>query len=751
MRRMSRPSLGLIVLLAGCHVASPPASDAPDGGPAVERCGAAVCAAEESCLALLAAPTAPACVAHDDCHAVPPGLDLVAQALAAVGRTRCDAQLPEDFLGAGAPEGVKNDPWRLAHYAPIHHEPLRLPGWSDRLVAALGRPREPQATSRAIAEAARRLGVVVATRRPAYAPAPVSPLARAVEDLSLRRGGLLREGEVEADAADIPVALQQKLATVVMALDAAAQARDAAFAKVADLETLYAQAPSLVLTSTQQLDPSKPDVRAMLVHGIDWQALYQGAYDLAAAVEDAGLASEAGASGFAFDQPTPLGRIVFGDAGAQTYDDAQGPIALVVDFGGNDTYRGAAGGTEGVAMAAALVVDLGGDDTYGYREVPLASDAGRLPSDDGGRVARGGLAGQSMSDHPRQGAGRCGIGMAFDYAGNDHYRSLRMSQGFGALGVGVLFDGGGDDTYEAEAGAQGAALLGIGLQLDAGGNDTRRIYSFGQGFGYSGGFGALVDEGGDDAYLANGGNPEEGGDPLYPSAQLPGTGNTSFVQGASFGRRDDTGASAMSGGIGVLADLGPGSDRYEASVFAQGAGYWFGTGVLFDEAGDDHYDGKWYVQGAAAHFALASFHDKAGNDHHNEGRNSIAATSLGVGHDWSVAFLVDDAGNDTYVGPGLSLGAGNACGWGVLADGGGDDTYRSPGTTMGAFGDPINCSYAHGATVGLLVDAGGTDTYEIGGKAQERSDRVTPAVAQASAPDARAAAVDGVGALLLLP
>ena len=40
----------------------------------------------------------------------------------------------------------------------------------------------------------------------------------------------------------------------------------------------------------------------------------------------------------------------------------------------------------------------------------------------------------------------------------------------------------------------------------------------------------------------------------------------------------------MSGGFGFLLD-DAGTDAYVADIFAQGVGYWFGTGVLRDRAG----------------------------------------------------------------------------------------------------------------------------------------------------------------------
>ena len=753
-----------LTLIAACQqeASLPPLSPDPDEpiNPDVKEpvCGNTVCDANERCQALDTAPKTSVCVAQGDCHAVPVGgeSDPVGAALGAIQRTRCTATMPEPFLPQGVPEGVRNDPWRLSHYAVVHHEPLKLAGWGDGVVASLGRPSSPTATSDAIAAAAEHLGVLIPQTRTDFTVTAEGPLARAVGDLVLRRNGTPDRTAIAADAADVPPLIQAQVAALVAALDASVQARDRAFAQVADIRALYDAAPSLIHASNSYLNVADPGFRTLLKEGVDWRGLYEAAYELAAAVEDSGLRYQVGATGFAFDQQTPMGRIVIGDAGSQRFTDENGPIALIVDLGGDDTYLTSAGATASVTMPAALLVDVGGNDTYGYVEVhhaldtPDGKDVGRMPSDEDGR-ATAGEPGASQSTKSRQGAGRVGIGLAFDLAGDDQYRSLRQSQGFGALGVGVLFDGAGNDTYEMESGGQGGATLGIGLLIDPAGNDSRKIYRFGQGFAHSGGFGALIDGAGSDTYFANPGDPEEGGDPLYYTPQMANRANSTFAQGAGFGRREDTGTSAMSGGIGVLADLGTEPDSYVGSVFCQGTGYWFGSGILFDQGGDDRYQAKYYMQGSAAHFALAYFHDLAGNDRHNDGDIRVGGTSMGVGHDWSVGLLLDDAGDDVYVAPGLSLGSGNACGWGMLVDRSGNDVYRAPGTTMGAYGDPLSCSYVQGDTVGMLIDSGGNDTYEMGGSAIERQDKVTLATPRADAPKAVGVMFDGTGETLLLP
>jgi hypothetical protein len=91
---------------------------------------------------------------------------------------------------------------------------------------------------------------------------------------------------------------------------------------------------------------------------------------------------------------------------------------------------------------------------------------------------------------------------------------------------------------------------------------------------------------------------------------------------------------------------------------------------------------------------MSLFYEDAGDDRYNEGLPLVAgegmlgpvilATATGQGHDFSVGVLVDSAGNDHYVAPGLGVGGGNDNGIGYFIDAAGDDRYDVPdGTTFG--------------------------------------------------------------------
>jgi hypothetical protein len=175
--------------------------------------------------------------------------------------------------------------------------------------------------------------------------------------------------------------------------------------------------------------------------------------------------------------------------------------------------------------------------------------------------------------------------------------------------------------------------------------------------------------------------------------------------------------------LGVIRDL-TGNDVYQAAVFAQGTGYWFGTGILADGEGNDAYDGRWYVQGSDAHYALTLFWDGDGDDIYNA-KQPPKATSIGVGHDYSVGWHLDLGGDDIYHAPGLSLGSGNDNGIGIMINQGGNDTYNTTGTrTLG--GASLSKDAAPGPrgnviNLGVFIDTGGVDGYLIDGQSVQRN------------------------------
>lgn len=728
------------------------ASPTPDGGGGAA--GAAGSGGADG-----ASPLAPICVkspvaappAGDAaCPApLPAGSDAFDDALAQAGVDRCAYGFSDETMSIWKPI-FEDDPYQLPAFRPLHAGLLRLPAHAKETEAWLGEALDGGAplSSAVLALAVRQGHAVDDCFGPsafAGAAASETPLAAALAQIIESRGGTA--ADLESRTAGVPIELQRALVVVLAAIDHAASEVDSALgtADPADLDWL-SRVHSFVLPATQAfvLD----DAQLAKLDAVDEQRIVRASALVLRAVEDAGLEAFAGVDFADVAIDTPIGAVVL--SGSATHVYGEGHLAersaLLIDTAGDDEYRVAVGAGRG-DVPVGIAVDLGGSDLYAYVEVPHAQDLPtRLPSDGAGRSVSLGSFGQTNSRVGRQGSGVGGIGALIDLgAEGDTYRSLTLSQGAGALGVGALFDAGGDDTYAAEAMAQGAALWGIGVLVDRGGADEYRTFFASQGFGYVHGVGTLADGDGNDVYFADPGDPAIGGDPLYPSAQLPNQGNTSFVQGAGFGRRDDANGYYMGGGFGVLWDRA-GVDRYTASVFAQGTGYWLGFGMLIDGAGDDAYEGLWYVQGASAHFALAFHLDRAGDDTYNSGF-PVRATSIGVGHDFSGALHVDEGGVDRYFAPGLSLGCGNSQGIGGLVNVGGDDQYEAAGAnTLGC------ASIGHDApfdqvrdvrpTVGCFVDAVGSDAYVVpsGGPTAADEGSWSHAVYQgtAGAPDSEA-------------
>jgi hypothetical protein len=684
-------------------------------------------------LVCVTSPSDPPFAGTDDCPAPSvAAADTLDAALAAGGISRCKVQFdPSNVATSGWPTAQLVDKHRLPDFTPLFNGPLRLPGYARNLEGRLNSAMASSSpVANTIAELSARRGhplahVCMDLGPFAAASGDATPLATAILKLDSDQGQPGDEPTVRAAAQAIPIDLQTRLASIVGAIDLSATAVTTALGTTSKTDRDFlAHTASLYYPGGYALTFDAAHVAKL--DAVDLGAISEAAAELAQTIERADLTTLADATFAPLEVDTPIGKITIHDSSADTYL-AGGPgdgTALLFDLGGDDTYEVPAGASD-ASHPVSVAIDVRGKDHYGYHAVPVALDTGLLPSDGAGRYQSAKPPTEdygpiTLSKTARQGAGNAGIGFLFDLGTQDDvYQSLAMSQGFGSVGVGVLYDGGGDDDYAAEAASQGASTYGIGALIDKAGKDHYASFAFSQGFGGAEGVGALFDAAGDDVYYCDPGDPTNG-HALYFSPQLPGTGNSSMSQGAAQGRRPQTATdeSFMAGGLGILHDAA-GNDQYTASVFAQGAGYWQGIGLLLDGGtGDDIYNAYWYIQGSAAHFALAYFLDEGGNDKYDP-TFDVASTSIGVGHDFSAGIHVDLGGNDTYRAPGLSLGSGNVNGIGMFINVGGDDSYIATDPTLGAgnysseipYGDPRQDV----ATIGIFVDSGGTDTYTIGG------------------------------------
>ena len=373
---------------------------------------------------------------------------------------------------------------------------------------------------------------------------------------------------------------------------------------------------------------------------------------------------------------TAHGLIVIGGPGPNTYDLDQ-PVALVIDLGGDDLYRGLIGASGDEDHGNAAVIDLSGNDTYEAAPLGLAT-------------------------------GRLGVGLVIDYAGNDVYRLQSGGAGVAFAGVGILLDRQGNDVYTGGRFTQGAAIGGLGLLLDLEGNDRYAGQGFALGFGGPLGVGAAIDAGGDDHYQCVNGLPS-----AYNASEAPQAkpGDPSFQYdcfglGAGSGLRMFSKQRAqqvlsLAGGWGLLLDMG-GRDHYQSANFSQGMGYFWGIGTFLDLDGDDNYQAARYGQGASAHYGVGMQLDYQGNDQY---RSTGPYYNKGVSWDHGVSLAIDGGtGDDRYAfDASTGLGKANHMGWAILVDEGGQDRY----TTQSGFGEA-----SEGSLAGFF-DLAGSDTYSF--------------------------------------
>jgi len=359
----------------------------------------------------------------------------------------------------------------------------------------------------------------------------------------------------------------------------------------------------------------------------------------------------------------PSNRVLVSGKRSSTHTE---PAALIIDLGGNDLYRRAAV-VDSPDMLVSMVLDLGGDDTY--------------EADGHGQAFAAG-----------------GVALLIDRKGNDVYQAGRLGQGASVLGFAALIDQAGDDRYTAEDYSQGHALCGIGLLYDMQGKDEYKAWAFAQGGGIGYGLCALVDGAGDDQYLADLAWPDvygNSGPDVYHGAS----------QGYSTGMRPE-----IAGGIASLIDLGDGDDRYQSGSFAQGGGYYFSFGLMYDDGGDDQNFGSRYSQGFGVHQGIGVRWDAAGNDAYT--CRSVA--HAGMAWDEGVGYLLEDGGDDTYKTGDLSCGGAAQTAIAIHIDLGGKDTYQTGRESQGGTG---SSEYHNKPALGILIDLGGKkDSYSAAGR-----------------------------------
>ena len=558
-----------------------------------------------------------------------------------------------------------------------------------------------------------------------------NPLFDALTEFESTLGGVAPSEDVATAALLLPADVQVALASLVDGLtDGVRVARGRVDLIPESLRDAFHD--DLFTTVTNEADRlalSDPELRALAANNSILQGFFRAAGSIGAAVDAFPRSFDGDLSGVDFTYESSVGLVrVVGD-GDDVHDDAS-PHLLLVDLGGDDRYTAPTGANAGADFPVSVAIDLGGSDTYTYEVVAHPEDEFSYPSDgaDRAEAARLGDGPVTFSAVGRQGAGRMGVGMLFDWGvGHDTFESLRFSQGFGLMGIGILVDDGDTASFRVESFGQGAGLFGAGALVAGDASHRYEGMHAVQGFGGVHGVGVLIERGGDDVYDAVPGSAADG-TVLYFNPLSTNDFNFSAAQGAGVGLPADRSADgrSASGGFGVLLDVG-GADVYTAGVGAQGFAHWHGVGVHRDLDGDDVYEGRALVGGAATQFGVAFHSDTAGADDY--GTTEVrAALSYGYGSDFGGGIFADFDGHDEYFTGQFSLGFGRLNGIAIFADHDGDDSYDSTSNdslgraVLTIFGsEPADNPRRQVGTYGFFVDAGGFDSYE-------RPDLLSPVV-----------------------
>lgn len=498
---------------------------------------------------------------------------------------------------------------------------------------------------------------------PSFTPKTPSPVEESLEGLFKRCGITFTDkANVAESLKGVPADLQLSIAKLIFAAGEAKYYRDRALRNYPQVKWQHAfDYATKAYRGSDDIEDGEI-INWDLGQCIDYDDLYTGAVlNIKAILEFQNYISKTREAPYVFELNTPLGKIAFnGKNENNTYDGKD--YCLIIDLVGNDTYNGPAAASYSLAHPISIIMDFSGNDSYASGQIASCS----------------------------QGAGIMGYGFLLDYAGDDTFKAIDNAQGMCYFGVGFLWDRGGNDSFKAEYAAQGSAAFGVTSLMKIGGNDNYYCYSLGQGFGFVGGYGCLLDTSGNDKYVAEPYNPlfnpaKGGHDNLR---------NYNFCQGAGWGQRGDIfGGHPMAGGTGVLQDLA-GDDWYECGVYGQATGYWYGTGVLHDKSGNDHYEGSFFCQSGTAHMGLTMLLDEAGNDTHHVWH----AISLGGAHDFSVSYFIDKGGDDK-----------TSC-W-EWKDKDGKQTLENTGKKGSGGGVLVGGAITN--SVGIYIKIGGSDTYEI--------------------------------------
>jgi len=330
---------------------------------------------------------------------------------------------------------------------------------------------------------------------------------------------------------------------------------------------------------------------------------------------DSGDVAVAGVSGHVVAKiETPAGAIIIGGKEPNTYDlDSLGDVALVINLGGENTYRD---GTVSIDRPLLVNINLGGRNVYRSSK----------PAVQGGAIL--------------------GVSMIVNTEGGNRYDANDLAQASAIGGVGIIVEFGGENTYRGVRRVQAQAVGGLGIIVSHGGGNSYHAGMWGQGLGGPLGFGILDDIQGHDHYYLGG---------LYTNSYKPETpGYEGFGQGVGGGIRQ-----VADGGIGMLLN-GGGHNVYEFDYLSHGGGYWCGLGFARDFGG---YSKR-----------LIARKNYYGSD---RTESLFQRFGCGWGCHYAQGFCFDDKGHSTFEGSIMGSGMGWDCSLGALCVFGGDNHFEA--------------------------------------------------------------------------
>jgi hypothetical protein len=486
---------------------------------------------------------------------------------------------------------------QLAFYKALHDEPLRIPFvarvYRQSIFENIDKPYDLTVSAlQKLGLAVRRTLVgdpLLTLDIKSKAPDAVTQALKRIHKLGNALLTPIQMTELQRKAAILPKDLAQAVAYLLEAEASAYEWRQKALARldVKFIEAAFSERTLPPKKETDEMSGVTPLTRR-LISEVDLKFLMVGGIDLVYAMQKVRsmIKDLAIAEKVEFQWSTPLGLVMISAGRKNSTYMGNVPYLLIIDAFGNDTYFGG-GGSFDSTRPVSILIDLKGNDQY------LAGlEAERKQP----RVI------------PRFGAGNFGYGLLVDFDGNDTYRAYRHTLGHGDFGIGLLWDLAGSDKYDCWVQCEGAAEFGAGLFVDTNGKDTYKAMHQAQGFGGPLGAGVLIDGGSEgDTYLAI-------NTPLDFPSSIDKNQNVSLAQGAASGVRSDfIDGFSLSGGFGALVD-GGGDNAFNVGFYGQGVSYWYGVGLLSGGPGNDKYDAAKYAQGASAHFGVGILHDSGGND-----------------------------------------------------------------------------------------------------------------------------------------